>query len=90
MNELIQLSTWAICLLGLTYIVTESVIFKGLRDPIAKKSEFLRRLMLCPICFSLWGGAILSLVYLSPTGNILTDAILGTGVYCILGKVATD
>jgi hypothetical protein len=90
MTELMELLRWAVCLFGLTYIVTEAAIFNKVREPIASKSAFLRRLMICPICFSLWGSLILLVIYFSPTGNLLTDALMGVGTYWLFNKASDD
>lgn len=44
--------------LGLTYIVTQSFLFKKLREYITSKNMYLGRLVSCPQCFGLWAGLI--------------------------------
>lgn len=49
-----ELCVWALVVLGLTIIVTQSTLFKPLRRICPWK------LLCCPMCFGFWVGALLS------------------------------
>jgi len=40
---------------GCTFIVTQSYIFKGLRDFLGK-SKLFGKMINCPMCFGFWAG----------------------------------
>jgi len=44
--------------LGLTFIVTQSKLFKPIRELFGKINPTLGYLIGCPMCFGLWSGAI--------------------------------
>ena len=68
-------------------IMVYGSIFQGLRDFLKRwgKNEytifqslgkFLSGIINCPLCFSTWGGFILSLLIFSPTNHIFNTPIL--------------
>ena len=48
---------------GCTFIVTQSYIFAGIREYVAKKSEKLGKLINCPMCFGFWAGLFFYITY---------------------------
>ena len=40
---------------GCTFVVTQSYIFKGVRDYVGK-NKYLGKLIKCPMCFGFWAG----------------------------------
>jgi len=80
MDNLVDFLVWAFTLLGLTTIITKSNILAGFRGFVEKINSFLGKMIICPPCFGFWGGLILSCFYKTITGNILLDAILGSGL----------
>lgn len=47
----------------ITIIVVESVLFRGLRDAVSRRSPHLGELVSCHLCFGTWVGFLLSLVF---------------------------
>jgi hypothetical protein len=69
---------WFILSYGLMNIMVYGSIFQGLRDSFKKWGDdkylpfnglahFISGILSCPMCFSTWGGFILSLTIFSPT-----------------------
>jgi hypothetical protein len=74
----IKILVWFILSYGLMNIMVFGSIFKGLRgffkkwgenelSPFNYLGEFISDILGCPMCFSAWGGFVLSLVVFSPT-----------------------
>jgi hypothetical protein len=57
---------------AISYIVTQSHLFEGLRNWISKKNKFFGELFSCILCFGTWVGFLLSLVY-SPSFLLFTN-----------------
>jgi len=58
---------------GISYIVTQSHLFKGLRNLINRiEPKYLGEFIQCALCFGTWSAFILSFVY-SPTFLIFTN-----------------
>ena len=81
-----QILVWFIMSYGLMNIMVYGSIFQGLRDFLTRwgKNEytilhslgkFLSGIINCPLCFSTWGGFILSLLIFSPTNHIFNTPI---------------
>ena len=79
----IKILTWFILNYGLMNIMVFGSIFQGLRDffrkwgendyaPFQGLGEFISGILSCPMCFSTWGGFVLSLLIFSPT-NFMFD-----------------
>jgi len=86
MIEALQLINWILCMFGITYIFTDSYILSVPRNYIAKKSKVIGMFLTCNICFSFWAGLALSLLYFSPTGYLLLDGCLSTGILSFLSR----
>ncbi len=82
-----QILVWIIMSYGLMNIMVYGSIFQGLRDFLKKWGEnknlifnflgkFLSGIITCPLCFSTWGGFVLSLLIFSPTNNIFNTPLL--------------
>jgi hypothetical protein len=83
-----QLIIWAVVAYGMTNILVYGSIFNGLRDkihnwgnnellPFDFLGKFLSGLISCVLCTSTWVGFFLSLVYFSPSYDIIgTNKIL--------------
>lgn len=90
---MINIILYSLISYGVTTIVTQSKIFKWLRDWFEGISPYWSSLVRCPMCFGFWCGVFLSLVLFSPTltfigGNILIsaffDGCLSSGLNHIL------
>jgi hypothetical protein len=75
---MINILTWFILSYGLMNIMVYGSIFQGLRNffqnwgndkllPFNEVANFISGILTCPMCFSTWGGFILSLTVFSPT-----------------------
>jgi hypothetical protein len=77
-----EILTWFILSYGLMNIMVYGSIFEGLRNffkewgdsyyPFNSLGRFISGILGCPMCFSTWGGFILSILIFSPT-HILFD-----------------
>ncbi|HEX5417351.1 MAG TPA: hypothetical protein VFZ25_16925 [Chloroflexota bacterium] len=47
----------------ITIIVVESLIFKGFREWVARRSSYLGSLVSCHLCFGTWVGFFLALLF---------------------------
>lgn len=70
---------------GLTYIVTDSEIFKPIKARI--KSDFIWNLLSCGQCFGFWAGIGVSFWY---GVNPLAGGLMISGICFILTKVYTN
>lgn len=72
-----EILVWFILSYGLMNIMVYGSIFQGLRDffakwgsnkdlPLSFLGEFISGILSCPMCFSTWGGFVLSLLIFSP------------------------
>jgi len=64
---------------ALTEGATKSVLFKPLRDKLSGFSNWLKELLSCGYCFSLWvafGVVFLAQIHYSLTGNQWVDLVL--------------
>jgi len=79
---------WFILSYGLMNIMVYGSIFRGLRNffnkwgenkdaPLNSLGEFISGIISCPMCFSTWGGFVLSLLIYSPT-----NATFNTPLWC--------
>ena len=82
-----QILVWFIMSYGLMNIMVYGSIFQGLRDflrrwgdnkqlPFKFLGNFLSGLINCPLCFSTWGGFVLSLLVFSPTNHIFNTPLV--------------
>jgi len=81
-----EILVWFIMSYGLMNIMVYGSIFQGLRDffknwgenkklPLSFLGKFLSGLISCPLCFSTWGGFVLSLLIFSPTNHIFNTPL---------------
>jgi len=81
-----QVLVWFIMSYGLMNIMVYGSIFQGLRDflgrwannqyaPLQPIGKFLSGLISCPLCFSTWGGFVLSLLIFSPSNHMFNTPI---------------
>lgn len=56
---MIYLVEWALTAIGVTYVVTQSVIFAPIRIRIARLHTILELFIYCPMCVGFWVGALL-------------------------------
>ena len=84
-----QVLVWFLMSYGLMNIMVYGSIFQGLRDflsqwgqnktlPFNFLGKFLSGLISCPLCFSTWGGFVLSLLIYSPTNDMFNIPIWGS------------
>ena len=52
---------WALIVLGLVYLVTESAIFAPVRVPFARRHVLAETLIYCPSCTGFWVGLCVAL-----------------------------
>ncbi len=82
-----QILVWIIMSYGLMNIMVYGSIFQKLRDSLKKWGEnknlifnslgnFLSGIITCPLCFSTWGGFVLSLLIFSPTNHTFNTPLL--------------
>ena len=104
---MISILTWFILSYGLMNIMVFGSIFQGLRNffqnwggnptlPFNGIAHFISGILGCPMCFSTWGGFILSLLIFSPTNIIFAtplwiswffDGILSSGAVWIINSI---
>ena len=102
-----NLIAWSILSYGLMNIMVYGSIFQGLRNffrkwgedkhiPLSSVGEFLSGILSCPMCFSTWGGFVLSLLIYSPTNVMFNtpewcswffDGILSSGAVWAINAV---
>lgn len=64
---MLQLLHYALILVGLTYIVTQSAVGRPLRMFVSRAGSFLESLIYCPACTGFWLGAALVSLWPFPT-----------------------
>tara|TARA_R100000152_G_C6697170_1_gene127476 strand:+ start:66 stop:344 length:279 start_codon:yes stop_codon:yes gene_type:complete len=79
MEKFFYLMIWAFAVFGITIIVTQSMLFKPIRDRIEKTSDFLGTLFSCPLCFSFWASIATSLLLGPVSDNLFFDGCIGSG-----------
>jgi hypothetical protein len=78
--------TWFILSYGLMNIMVYGSIFQKLRNffqkwgenkyaPFNFLGEFISGILSCPMCFSTWGGFVLSLLIYSPTNDMFGTSL---------------
>jgi hypothetical protein len=102
-----EILVWFILSYGLMNIMVYGSIFQGLRDffrkwgenkltPFNFLGEFIHGILSCPMCFSTWGGFVLSLLIYSPTNVMFNtpelyswffDGILSSGAVWAINAV---
>lgn len=50
--------------IGLTFIITQFYIFKGIRNFVSKHSEFFGKLICCTACTGFWSGLLIKTLLL--------------------------
>lgn len=48
---------------GCTFIITQSKLFRWLREWVSEKSEFWGEFVSCPMCMGTWVGLLFGLLY---------------------------
>jgi hypothetical protein len=56
---MLDFTIFLLATIGLTMIITQSYIFKPIRENIQKISPFLGKLLHCPMCFGFWSGILI-------------------------------
>ena len=102
-----EILVWFILSYGLMNIMVYGSIFQGLRNffmewgnnkklPLSFLGEFISGILSCPMCFSTWGGFILSLLIFSPTNVMFNtplwcswffDGILSSGAVWAINEI---
>lgn len=85
MNELYNLTLWALCVYGITSIITTSYLFYTPRVFISSKSPWLGQLLTCSNCCGFWVGFVLSKTLTSVTGNAFFDACVASAIMLLMG-----
>jgi hypothetical protein len=103
----IKILVWFIMSYGLMNIMVYGSIFQGLRNYLGRLSistyvpfnyigAFLSGIINCPLCFSTWGGFVLSLLIFSPVNFIFNtpleyswffDGITSAGAVWVINSV---
>jgi hypothetical protein len=81
MEHLVTFLVWALTVIGVSVIVTQSPLFLTPRTKIATFNRYLGTLLFCPLCFSFWAALGVSLLMESLTGNLFLDGCLGSGLW---------
>ena len=102
-----EILVWFILSYGLMNIMVYGSIFQWLRNlfmewgnnkklPLSFLGEFISGILSCPMCFSTWGGFILSLLIFSPTNVMFNtpewcswffDGILSSGAVWVINSI---
>jgi hypothetical protein len=80
---MIELVIFSLISFGITTIVTQSKIFRWLRDWAEGVSPYWSSLVMCPLCFGFHCGWFLSLTLFTPVGVLL-------GVTSVVGQLFFD
>lgn len=75
---------WILVCFGISVLVTNAHVTRGLRARAQKLHAELGVLFSCAMCMAFWVGGALGLFWQSPTGHILLDAAYGSGTTFIL------
>lgn len=75
MPDLIRFVVWVLTTWGLIYLVTQSVIFRGVRGWLADQHPLLELLVYCPSCTGFW-AALVSAALLAVTAPPLPPSVL--------------
>jgi hypothetical protein len=81
MEHLVNFIVWALTVIGITVIVTQSNIFLPLRKRITGINNYLGTLVNCSFCFCFWAAMGVSLLTKGMTGNLILDGCLGCGMW---------
>ena len=79
---------WILVSFGMTFAVTHSKMFAGLRKKAAELSPPLGELLCCPMCLGFWVGSFLSIAWKSITGNFILDGFLSLSTCWLLFAVS--
>ena len=84
--------TWALVCFGISFTITYSKVFTGLRKKATQLHPMLGYFSGCPMCMGFWVGLFLSYFWISATGSFILDGFFGLAVswilYCISWKLA--
>jgi hypothetical protein len=103
----IKILSWFILSYGLMNIMVFGSIFQGLRNffqkwgdnpraPFRFLGEFISGILSCPMCFSTWGGFVLSLLIFSPTHELFNtplfcswffDGVMSSGAVWVINSI---
>lgn len=67
--------------IGLTFIVTQSYIFKPLREKITKINKYLGKLLHCTMCFGFWSGLIIKTLLLIYNQQFIISSLIIILIY---------
>jgi hypothetical protein len=81
MEHLVNFIVWALTVIGITVIVTQSSILFPLRQRLGAINNYLRTFLGCAFCFSFWAAMGVSLLFQTMTGNLFLDGCLGCGMW---------
>jgi hypothetical protein len=104
---MIKILTWFILSYGLMNMMVYGSIFQGFRNffkkwgeitviPFYEVGNFIYGVLSCPMCFSTWGGFVLSLTVFSPTYELFStplwiswffDGILSSGAVWAINAI---
>ena len=79
-----NLLIWILVCYGITNVVTGSSIMEPIREKSWKIHKKIGELLSCPMCFGFWSGLFVSLLWQSPTNNLLLDCFLASGTCWLL------
>lgn len=71
---------------GITTVIVQSKIFRGIRDFIKKRSSFFYSMVTCMMCTGFWVSLFVSF-WLPQTGYIIFDGFLGLGGVWLLHTI---
>ena len=79
---------WILVSFGMTFTVTHSKLFKGVREEATELSPRLGELLCCPMCLGFWTGMFLSVVWKNITGNLILDGFLSLSTCWLLFAIS--
>ncbi len=82
-----QLFFFTLATVGITFLITYSVIFEPLRIFVDKRSDFLGELFSCPMCAGFWTGLVVSLISF-PEYNIIYAGAITSFVCWVVAMAA--
>jgi len=89
---MLDLILFCLVAFGASNIITISKMGAWWRESAEKIHKKLGELFRCPMCMGFWIGLVLGLFWISPTGSIFLDGVLGSTaswlLYCITWKLA--
>lgn len=72
--------------IGLTFIVTQSYVFKSIRTSVQKICPILGKLLHCPMCFGFWSSIIIKTLLLIYYDQFTLLSLILIVIYGFIGS----